>query len=62
MLLSMDELEQLAQQLQHHDQLYYAKAKPEIDDAAYDALRRRYDELAEELGVPEAQRYQGRGR
>lgn len=53
----MDELKHLADQLHYHDQLYYAQAEPEIDDAAYDALRRRYDELAEELNIPAADRY-----
>lgn len=51
------ELAQLEAQLRYHDQLYYAEAEPEIPDSQYDDMREQYMRLAEELGVPEEQRY-----
>ena len=36
------DLARLASELDHHDQLYYAKAAPELSDAEYDDLKDRY--------------------
>jgi hypothetical protein len=62
------ELARLAALIHHHDQLYYADAKPEMSDAEYDALRQRNDAIearfpdlkrddspSERVGVPPAQ-------
>ncbi|MGV8074773.1 MAG: NAD-dependent DNA ligase LigA [Syntrophobacteraceae bacterium] len=39
------ELAELADFIAYHDRLYYEKDQPEIDDAAYDALRRRHNSI-----------------
>jgi len=39
------ELSELAEIIAHHDQLYYEQDQPEIDDRAYDELRRRNDAI-----------------
>ncbi len=49
-----EELAALAGEIAHHDNLYYQNDAPEIDDAAYDALRQR--NLAIEARFPELQR------
>jgi len=46
-----DELAWLAEEIGHHDRLYYTEAAPEISDAEYDALRRR--NMAIEARFPE---------
>lgn len=42
-----EELRALADEIAHHDRLYYADSAPEIDDAAYDALRQRNQQIEE---------------
>ena len=39
------ELERLAREIAEHDRLYYVEQAPGLDDAAYDALKRRSAEL-----------------
>ena len=38
-------VKELRQQLEHHNRLYYSKARPEISDAEYDRLFRELEEL-----------------
>jgi DNA ligase (NAD+) len=42
---AMAELEKLAKQIGHHDHCYYHLAQPQISDEAYDALRKRNEEI-----------------
>jgi DNA ligase (NAD+) len=43
-----NEIEQLRQELRHHEHLYYVQDRPEISDAEYDALMRRLQALEAE--------------
>ena len=43
-------MRQLAVEIRRHDQLYHGQDRPEISDAAYDALRREYQALQEQAG------------
>ena len=45
------EIDSLAEQIKHHDQLYWKKNRVEISDAAYDGLRARLKKLAPEHPV-----------
>ena len=42
-----DRVEELRRQIRHHDERYYVQDRPEISDAAYDALLRELQELEE---------------
>lgn len=53
----MKELSDLEAQLRYHDERYYRHAEAEISDAVYDALRDRYNTLADELQLSDALRY-----
>ena len=55
------ELSALEEQLQYHEAAY-RRGEPEISDAAFDELFDRYTSLADDLGIPEDQRLDGRGR
>jgi DNA ligase (NAD+) len=51
------EIEQLRDELRHHEELYYVYDNPEISDADYDALMARLQELEEahpELATPDS--------
>jgi len=52
-----ERLARLAEQLAALDQAYYGKAQPDVSDTAYDELRAAYDALADELDLPEGDRY-----
>ena len=52
---SQQELAELEAQIRYHEALY-REGKPEIPDAAFDDLVDRYSELADALGVADAQR------
>ena len=49
------ELKALAEQVEYHERAYRA-GRPEISDGAFDELWDRYVSLADELGVPDAER------
>lgn len=41
------EIEELRQQLEHHNRLYYIQAKPEISDREFDKMMKRLEQLEE---------------
>ena len=43
-----EEYNRLKALLKYHDDLYYKKAAPEIDDSSYDRLKRAFEELTEQ--------------
>lgn len=51
------ELARLAAELQAHDERYYRHSAPTISDAEYDALRARYEMLADAEGLVLDERY-----
>ncbi|MFO0696304.1 MAG: NAD-dependent DNA ligase LigA [Polyangiales bacterium] len=53
------ELETLAEEIRYHEAAY-RRGEPEIPDGAFDDLVDRYEQLAESLGVPLAQRVTAR--
>lgn len=48
MASSSEEYNRLKALLKYHDDLYYKKAAPEIDDSSYDRLKRAFEELTEQ--------------
>lgn len=50
-----DELRSLAQEIAYHEEAY-RRGAPEIPDGAFDDLFDRYQQLADELGLPEEER------
>ena len=50
------EIEQLRQQLRHHEHLYYVMDAPEITDAQYDRLMNRLKALEAEAAASAASR------
>ena len=43
--MSASEIEQLRQQIRHHDHRYYVESSPEISDSEYDRLMNRLKAL-----------------
>ena len=44
------EWQTLGEEIARHDVSYHQEDQPTISDAAYDALRRRYDSILSEIG------------